>query len=61
MLLGMLEFFLVHESTEVKRDVSLTGGYVNGKHGGCEKMKEVSVKHFFCSGITQNVSFPLFL
>jgi len=34
MLFGMLEFLLFHESTEVKRDVSLTDGYENEKHGG---------------------------
>ena len=30
----MLEFILFHESTEVKKDVSLIDGYGNGKHGG---------------------------
>ena len=34
MLLGVLEFLLFHESTEVKKDVSLMDGYENGKHGG---------------------------
>jgi len=34
MLLGMLEFLLFHESTEVKKEISLMNGYENGKHGG---------------------------
>ena len=34
MLLRMLKFLLFHESTEVKKDVSLIDGYENGKHGG---------------------------
>jgi len=34
MLLGMLEFLLFHESTEVENDVSLMNGYENGKYGG---------------------------
>ena len=33
MLLGMLEFLLFHESTEVKNDVSLVDGYENGGYG----------------------------
>jgi len=34
MLIGMLEFLLFHESTDVKKDVSLMDGYENGKPGG---------------------------
>ena len=34
MLLGMLEFLLFHESTEVMKDVSLMHRYENGKHEG---------------------------
>ena len=34
MLLSMLEFLLFHESTEVKKQVSLMNRYENGKHGG---------------------------
>ena len=34
MLLGMLEFLLFHESTEVMKYVSLMHGYENGKHEG---------------------------
>ena len=34
MLLSMLELLLFHESTEVKKDVSLMDGYEIGKHGG---------------------------
>ena len=34
MLLGMLELILFHESTEVKKEVSLMDRYENRKHGG---------------------------
>ena len=60
MLLGMLKFLLFHESTEVKKDVSLMDGYENGKHGGYGNEGSLC-EAFFCSGITQNVSFLLFL
>ena len=59
MLLGILEFLLFHKSTEVKKDVSLVHGYENGSMEATG-MKEVFVEYFFCSGIAQNVSSPLF-
>ena len=34
MLLGMLEFLLFHEISEVMKDVSLMHAYENEKHGG---------------------------
>ena len=34
MRLGMLDFLLFHESTGVKKVVSLMNGYANRKHGG---------------------------
>lgn len=54
MPLGMLEFLLFHESTEIKKDISLIHGYENGSMEATG-MKEVFLQHFFCSG-TQNVS-----
>jgi len=60
MLLGMLKFLLFHESTGVKKGVSLMEGWENGKHGGYGNEGSFCVMHLFCSGITQNVSFFCF-
>ena len=59
MLLGMLEFHLFHESTEVKKDVSLkedrrmermeATGMKEEHELDNGRKEEVFVTHFFCS------------
>jgi len=75
MFLGMLEFLLFNESTEVKKNASLINGWlkecveatemIEGQDLGVRikgwRKEEVFVMHFFGSGITQDVSFLLFL
>ena len=55
----MLDFLLFHESTEVKKVVSLMNGYANRKHGGYGN-EGSPYGAFICLGITQNVFFFCF-
>ena len=67
MLLGMLEFLLFHETTEVKKDVSLKEGrrMERMETMGMKEEHELNIgwkeevfgMHFYCSRITQDISF----